>query len=239
MYNPKRRVRKKSKLVYTLNKSKNISKYTKLYKRTVMIDSIRLQNYKAFDDVKIPLRPITILLGANSTGKSSITQMLMLLHQTSEESGDTYSSALKIYGKYVNMGAPENLLKRKATDKPLCIDITIKSEDLISRITRMKDDYVEAFRQFDKFYLRNKLVDSANSKVTNTNEFKSYIDHLFYEVEKEREERKYPRFFSKSDLNEMGVTTEEFQKKEHRSIYRTYDFLSKLSDSINQWDKFN
>lgn len=47
-----------------------------------MISSISLHNYKAFSNVTIPLRPLTILLGANSVGKSSILQMLMLLHQT-------------------------------------------------------------------------------------------------------------------------------------------------------------
>ena len=48
-----------------------------------MIKSLRLQNFKAFEDTGIlQLRPITVLAGPNSGGKSSILQSLLLLKQT-------------------------------------------------------------------------------------------------------------------------------------------------------------
>ena len=92
-----------------------------------MIESITLKNYKAFEDVTIPIKPLTILLGANSVGKSSIIQMLMLLHQTAEERQGMYSSAMKIYGNYVNVGAFDNLFKDKDTSKSLQIRIQFLS----------------------------------------------------------------------------------------------------------------
>ena len=50
-----------------------------------MIRSLRLQNFKAFEDTGIlELKPITVLAGPNSGGKSSILQSLLLLKQTLE-----------------------------------------------------------------------------------------------------------------------------------------------------------
>jgi len=63
-----------------------------------MIKEINIKNYKAFDSASIPIKPITILLGANSVGKSSIIQLLLLLQQTSKEDYKSYKSALKLYG---------------------------------------------------------------------------------------------------------------------------------------------
>ena len=50
-----------------------------------MLHSITLENFKAFgQSVKIPLAPITLIFGENSSGKSSILQSLNLLKQTRE-----------------------------------------------------------------------------------------------------------------------------------------------------------
>ena len=50
-----------------------------------MIKSLRLQNFKAFEDTGIlDLKPLTVLAGPNSGGKSSILQSLLLLKQTLE-----------------------------------------------------------------------------------------------------------------------------------------------------------
>ena len=50
-----------------------------------MIKTFRLQNFKAFEDTgDIELKPITVLAGPNSGGKSSILQSLLLLKQTLE-----------------------------------------------------------------------------------------------------------------------------------------------------------
>ena len=48
-----------------------------------MIKSLRLLNFKAFEDTgTLQLRPLTVLAGPNSGGKSSILQSLLLLKQT-------------------------------------------------------------------------------------------------------------------------------------------------------------
>ena len=50
-----------------------------------MFSSLQLENFKAFgEEVVIPFAPITLILGENSAGKSSILQALSLLKQTRE-----------------------------------------------------------------------------------------------------------------------------------------------------------
>ena len=50
-----------------------------------MIKTLRLHNFKAFEDTgDIELKPITVLAGPNSGGKTSILQSLLLLKQTLE-----------------------------------------------------------------------------------------------------------------------------------------------------------
>lgn len=50
-----------------------------------MIRTLRLTNFKAFEDTgDVELKPITVLAGPNSGGKSSILQSLLLLKQTLE-----------------------------------------------------------------------------------------------------------------------------------------------------------
>jgi len=53
------------------------------------IDKISVRGYKSIEDETIELRPVTILAGANSSGKSSIMQPLLLLKQTLEEKSGT------------------------------------------------------------------------------------------------------------------------------------------------------
>ena len=54
-----------------------------------MIKSLRLLNFKAFEDTGIlELKPITVLAGPNSGGKSSILQSLLLLKQTLDGPAD-------------------------------------------------------------------------------------------------------------------------------------------------------
>src|SRR5690348_4930879 len=42
-------------------------------------EKIRLQNFRGYSDVPLRLKPLTVLLGANSSGKSSFSQPLAAL----------------------------------------------------------------------------------------------------------------------------------------------------------------
>ncbi len=86
-----------------------------------MLSNIKLMNFKSFKNLdNLEIKPITILCGANSCGKSSILQSLLLLKQT-KESRNTNQSLL-FNGKYVHLGDIENIVygKDKNNELTLC-----------------------------------------------------------------------------------------------------------------------
>lgn len=50
-----------------------------------IIQEIRIENFKCFLDVTIPLNKLTIIAGANAVGKSTLIQALLLIRQTFEK----------------------------------------------------------------------------------------------------------------------------------------------------------
>ena len=68
-----------------------------------MLTRIDLRHLKCFEALKLPLRPLTLLSGANASGKSSVMQALVLLHQTMRE--HEWSSRLMLNGSAVRLGA--------------------------------------------------------------------------------------------------------------------------------------
>ena len=67
-----------------------------------MLDQLELTNFKCFELLKLPLAPLTLLSGTNASGKSSILQSLVLLHQTMRE--HEWSTRLMLNGAVVRLG---------------------------------------------------------------------------------------------------------------------------------------
>lgn len=91
-----------------------------------MINKIGIKNYKAFKDASIELKPITILLGANSVGKSSIIKLLLLISQNVNSSLKN-DIPLLINGEIIQFGSFENILHYKNTQNTLEINFSIEN----------------------------------------------------------------------------------------------------------------
>lgn len=77
-----------------------------------------LRNFKAFRYLEdIELKPLTLLVGANSSGKSSIFQSLLLLKQTLLSSSGT--GALKFDGDWVKLGGFSSVISDFDVSKAL------------------------------------------------------------------------------------------------------------------------
>lgn len=115
------------------------------------VASVILGGFKSFRDrIEIPLGDLTVLAGANSSGKSTIMQTLLLMKQTLESGFDPgpllisgpnaiFSSTeqmfwsapgdrkeeitlgLKVTGKYIDMGYEVQLTRQKGSTAPLQI----------------------------------------------------------------------------------------------------------------------
>ena len=73
-----------------------------------MLRRIDLRHFKCFTPLKLPLCPLTMLSGANASGKSSVLQALALLHQTMRE--HEWSSRLMLNGAAVRLGAVSDVI---------------------------------------------------------------------------------------------------------------------------------
>ena len=67
-----------------------------------MLDRLDLHFFKCFNQLRLPLAPLTLLTGLNASGKSSVLQALVLLHQTMREHEWTIRLALN--GSSVRLG---------------------------------------------------------------------------------------------------------------------------------------
>ena len=80
------------------------------------ITRIAVSGFKSISqEQSIEIRPLTILAGVNSSGKSSIMQPLLLLKQTLEETYDP--GALLLYGPNVKFTSTDQLLSRMGRGK--------------------------------------------------------------------------------------------------------------------------
>ena len=67
-----------------------------------MLQQIELRFFKCFALLKLPLSPLTLLSGANASGKSSVMQALVLLHQTIRD--HEWSRRLMLNGRSIRLG---------------------------------------------------------------------------------------------------------------------------------------
>lgn len=89
-----------------------------------MLTNLTLENFKAFqklDDLKI--KPITILCGTNSCGKSSILQSILLLKQTLESKNPNEN--LLLNGYLTKLGPFQDVIFRKDLENTLTIEISL------------------------------------------------------------------------------------------------------------------
>jgi predicted ATPase len=90
-----------------------------------MITHLKLDNFKAFCRLQdIPLKPITLIYGPNSGGKSSIIQSLLLLKQSFSMSAKR-SSKLIPRGEIVDLGTFKSILFGHNVRRKLQIGVSI------------------------------------------------------------------------------------------------------------------
>lgn len=87
------------------------------------INSVRVKNLRCFADTGfIDLRPITILVGKNSAGKSTFARLFPLLRQSAEEDK---RSPILWYGRLVDFGSFPVAINRTAREKRISLGFKI------------------------------------------------------------------------------------------------------------------
>ncbi|MCP9340344.1 DUF3696 domain-containing protein [Stutzerimonas xanthomarina] len=85
-----------------------------------MIDAVTLKNFKGFKSAEIPLAPLTVLTGLNSSGKSTVLQSLGVLRQ-SIDAGFLSSGSWLLNGPFVELGAGSDVLHEDSDSEEISI----------------------------------------------------------------------------------------------------------------------
>lgn len=94
-----------------------------------MITQINLRHFKCFELLKLPISKLTLLSGSNASGKSSVLQALVLLHQTMRE--HEWATRLILNGDSLKLGTVADVVDKVHGRRSL--EISIADDDTINR----------------------------------------------------------------------------------------------------------
>ena len=117
-----------------------------------MLKKLHIKNFKCLRDTgELEIRPLTFLVGPNSSGKSSVLQILLLLRQTVDSTG--LRTPLATSNGWIQMGAYPEFIFKNQTQRNLEIDLEISNLFIPIRIpTESKKKYM--IRKVGKLFLR-------------------------------------------------------------------------------------
>ena len=96
-----------------------------------MIETIRIRNFKCFEDQTLRLAPFTLLSGPNAAGKSSVLQALLLLRQSYQQ-GFLATEGLVLNGDLVQLGTAGDVLFEGAGDPIFGFSLSLEDKILAS-----------------------------------------------------------------------------------------------------------
>lgn len=172
-----------------------------------MLTDFAFTNYRAFRRGHVFLKPLTIVVGANSVGKTALLQIPLLIKQTAVLGDSKFRGALRIYGRDVSFGRPDQIYNNLNTSVDLEIEIGFRSGPLL---TEYRDDITHQCVRSVLFHCENSVLFSAPSK--RTDQIASKFDaanskqYAIYKKLLEnfaKGENKYYRRISLEDLREM------------------------------------
>lgn len=198
-----------------------------------MLTNLSVRHYKAFESASINLRPITILLGANSVGKSSIIQLFLMLQQTGRAGFKSYKSALKLYGGYINLGDPLNLFRKKDKESPITFTFQLRSKEIKSTLKEnFYNLFTSLFFELPMFMPIKGFSELREKPIDNREDFNKYLDAVIAVLEKSTTKdsfRREIRFF----LRQRNPFPLSIVNKENRNeLLQLYDFITELSKKI-------
>lgn len=102
-----------------------------------MLTALHLGNFKAFGATqKIPLKPITLVFGANSAGKSSLIHSLCLAHEAMR-TGDLDVFRTQIGGESVDLGGFRQYVHRRETQRRVEWGVELDAARLQGRLAEL------------------------------------------------------------------------------------------------------
>jgi hypothetical protein len=105
--------------------------------RTAMLTALRVGNFKAFGAAQtLPIRPITLIFGANSSGKSSLIHALCLAHE-SNRTGNLDVFRTELGGDAVDLGGIRQYVHRRDLSKRIELTMNMDAKSFQGRVAEI------------------------------------------------------------------------------------------------------
>ena len=138
-----------------------------------MITHIRMKNFKSWKDSgEVKLAPLTGFFGTNSSGKSSLLQMLLLLKQTAERSDPEEVIFFGDENSLVNLGDFSEVIHEHKEDKLLELEFGCKLQKPLT---------ITTLQQVDKYRQRYDFAPLDIDSFTFDTAIRENSDRLFIE----------------------------------------------------------
>lgn len=138
-----------------------------------MLNSLTLRYFKCFESLDLPLAPLTLLSGTNASGKSSVLQALVLLHQTMQEHES--STRLMLNGKYIKLGTVQDVVNEQHGVKSFEIGFEYNKHSYLWSFTGGRQ---ELSLDVKKLCIDNKEIDFDKVKEEYPELSSSYLSRL-------------------------------------------------------------
>jgi len=192
-----------------------------------MIDALTLKNFKCHQNLGLSFRPLTILSGANATGKSSVIQSILMLEKSIENTKNSVQelSTDNIFG--INLGLPSSIISSDHDNGKVVISAKIREaetkavlvlqdaqEESLSFIIRDCFNpsyfpsilYLNAERVGPR--ISSGIFESLGLYVGSRGENTNYVMHQMDLLERKRPECRLPVQVRISDINRFSANCE-------------------------------
>lgn len=109
-----------------------------------MIQHIAIKNFKCFEELRLSLKNLTLVTGVNGTGKSTITQALLLLRQSNDDKMIDLHNQVKIDGDLVDLIDASSMRYAFNDERDIEIVLTTDDDECTFVIKDAIDDKKEA-----------------------------------------------------------------------------------------------
>lgn len=191
------------------------------------IKTITIKGYKSIsEEQSIDIKPLTILAGANSSGKSSFIQPLLLMKQTLEASYD--AGPLLLNGANINFTSMEQFLSKTENGQFDTFHVGIEADERkIQVYYKKEDDFITIEKMdFEDFSVRTsgRSYLTVNKVSLNRNMKSEEAYSLSYLGEAENV------FVARQKCFLTLVSTSVFYENNPESVSDSYDYVAKPID---------
>jgi predicted ATPase len=185
----------------------------------MLIKSLSLKDFKCFEQVDIDFGKITLLTGANSSGKSSLIYALLGIMQSKY-----FPQYFALNGELINMGGFDEVLRKKAEKREFEIEIKIEHNSYKTHWEINNDTEQPELKNIvveDKKYTHYSISDIQNNKGVFTDFWKQDVLDSH-----------------KEDINEILELYDIIDGKEEGIMTLVYKELVDLDKTLDERDAY-